>query len=149
MGLEPLAVARFRGLLQVLIPSTCASTPLRRPTLMHHGGMSDGLHSGFERFHFRPRYKLEVDPEFPGDGQWGCPVFGFDRDGRIMERFASRWGAPLTVRVQAPSQVWVGMFAAGGLGGLRGVFACPSPSGLCAVVDGEAYLVEVDHPERG
>jgi hypothetical protein len=37
----------------------------------------------------------------------------------------------------------------GGLGGVRGVFAAPSPAALCAVVDGLAYLVDVEAPADG
>jgi hypothetical protein len=58
-------------------------------------------------------------------------------------------GVPLIVRVTATQAGWVGMFAAGGLGGVRGVFAAPSRAVLCAVVDGLAYLVVVEAPADG
>jgi hypothetical protein len=103
----------------------------------------------FEPFEFEPAYAVEVDPEFPGTGEWGCPVHGFDRDGRVVAGFESRWGAPLVTSVVAPPGRWVGMFAAGGLGGVRGAFACPSPFMLCTLVDGVAYLVDVREPGRG
>jgi hypothetical protein len=81
----------------------------------------------FERFQFRPAYATEVNPEFPGNGDWGVPVFGFGRDGQVSETFESRWGAPLLVRVtRDSSEKWIGMFAAGGVAGVTGVFACPS-----------------------
>jgi hypothetical protein len=102
-----------------------------------------------ESFHFSPAYRVKVDPEFPGDGDWRLPVFGFDRDGRVVRKFESRWGVPLIVRVTATQAGWVGMFAAGGLGGVRGVFAAPSRAVLCAVVDGLAYLVDVEAPANG
>jgi hypothetical protein len=104
----------------------------------------------FERFEFRPAYEVEVGPEFPGDGDWGCPVFGFDRNGELMETFDSRWGTPVVVRVEPRSGgAWVGTFAAGGLGGVTGAFACPSPASLLLVVDGLAHLVDVAAPEQG
>ena len=106
----------------------------------------------FEPFRFQPAYAAEVDPEFPGDGDWGVPVFGFDRDGRVIEAMESRWGAPLVVRVTPESaHGWVGTFASGGAGagGVTGAFACPSTTDLCAVVDGQAYVVGVDRPAHG
>jgi hypothetical protein len=44
---------------------------------------------------------------------------------------------------------WVGQYAAGGLGGITGVYACPNPRQLCVVADGLAYLTDVDGPDRG
>lgn len=103
-----------------------------------------------ETFEFQPAYAVEVGPEFPGDGDWGCPVIAFDRSGELMETFDSRWGTPMVVRVEPNSGIaWVGMFAAGGLGGVRGVFACPSSGSLCVLVDGLAYLVEAAAPDQG
>jgi len=83
--------------------------------------------SGFDRQGFAPTYEIESDPEFPADGAWPCPVFAFDRDGRVGPEFVSRWGAPRIVRVlPAASSEWVGMFPSGGLSGVSGVFATPS-----------------------
>jgi hypothetical protein len=105
------------------------------------------------RFHWAssgPAYDVEVDPEFPGDGLWSSPVYAFDRDGQVQSDFVSRWGAPIIVHVQPEdSPSWVGMFPAGGLGGVSGVHATPSPRHLCVVVDGWAYLVRVDAPDEG
>jgi hypothetical protein len=89
--------------------------------------------------------------ELHAGGEWPCPVFGFDRDGHCVgEEFVSRWGAPLVVHV-VPSDrpEWIGMFPAGGLGGIDGVFAGPASTQMCAVVDGQAYLVCVDAPAAG
>ena len=62
----------------------------------------------------------------------------------------SRWGDPLVLCVKpVDSPEWVGMFPAGGLGGLSGVFATPSPQRICVIVDGLAYLVLVDAPGAG
>jgi hypothetical protein len=110
--------------------------------------MTDAL--GFERQGFSPAYEVEIDPEFPADGAWPLPVFAFDRDGRVRSEFVSRWGAPRILRVRpAASPEWVGMFPSGGLGGVSGVFATPSPERLCVLVDGEAFVVRVDAPAEG
>ena len=103
-----------------------------------------------EMFHFSPAFQVVVGPEFPGNGDWGCPVFCFGRDGRLQEPFDARWGAPTIVEVTPhDGERWVGQFAAGGLGGISGVFATPSPRLLCVVADGLAYLVGVDNAHRG
>jgi hypothetical protein len=102
----------------------------------------------FHRFGFEPAYEVDLDPEFPSAGDWPCPVFGFDHDGRVVSEFVSRWGTPLIVRV-APANAaeWVGMFPADGLSGVEGVFAGPGPQQMCVLVGGQAYLVQVDVPE--
>lgn len=82
-------------------------------------------------------------------GAWPCPVFAFDRDGRVGLEFVSRWGAPRIVRVlPAASPEWVGMFPSCGLGGVSGVRATPSPQRVCVLVEGRAYVVRVDAPEE-
>ncbi|RHA37746.1 hypothetical protein [Cellulomonas rhizosphaerae] len=106
--------------------------------------------NGFDRLGFSAAFEAEVDPEFPADGDWRRPVYAFDRDGDLQDEFVSRWGPPRIVRVQpAHSPEWIGMFAAGGLGVESGVFATPAPERLCVVVDGLAYLVNVDSPADG
>jgi hypothetical protein len=100
-----------------------------------------------ETFGFRVEYSVEIDPEFPGTGDWGSPVVGFDRSGRVMPEFDSRWGTPAVIRIEPYSGLpWVAMFAAGGLGSLRGVFATPASQRLAVVVDGLAYSVDVEEP---
>jgi hypothetical protein len=32
---------------------------------------------------FSPAFRIEPDPEEPWDGDWGCPVYGFGRHGRL------------------------------------------------------------------
>jgi hypothetical protein len=99
---------------------------------------------------FSSAYEVETDPEFPGDGDWGCLVCSYKADGTITQDFESRWGAPTILRVlpaSAPS--WVGMFPAGGLGGESGVFGCPSLNHMCVVANGAAYLVDVTTPHGG
>ncbi|PZS07042.1 MAG: hypothetical protein DLM55_11920 [Acidimicrobiales bacterium] len=101
----------------------------------------------FHHLDFNPAYRVEIDPEFPSDGDWRCPVFGFGSDGQVQREVISRWGAPLVVHVMPTfSPEWIGVFPAGGLGGARGVFAGPAPTQMCAVVAGQAYLVRVDVP---
>lgn len=104
----------------------------------------------FDALEFAPAYMCMVDPELPGDGRWGCPVYSFRHDGSVAgEPFRSRWGTPLIARfTQAGQSMWVGIFEAGGTGGVDGAFACPAPSAALAVCDGHAYLVDVQHPDR-
>lgn len=94
-----------------------------------------------------PDFEFTVDPEFPGDGDWGYPVFNFGRSGEPLSEPDSRWGRPTVVDIEARrSPRWIGMFAAGGLGAYRFVCATPSPELICVVVDGLAYLVDVNRP---
>lgn len=100
-----------------------------------------------EKSAFASSYTIEVDPEFPGSGDWGCPVVGFDRTGAVMPDFDSRWGAPFVVRIEPTGgDQWVAMLAAGGLGSLRGAFVTPAPQLLAVVVDGLAYLLDTRSP---
>ena len=103
----------------------------------------------FHTLGFAPAYSCQVDPELPGNGDWGCPVYGFSRDGsRAAEPFRSRWGTPIIVRFTLPdASTWIGMFEAGP-GGLDGAFACPSPLTALIACDGQAYLIEVTAPGR-
>jgi hypothetical protein len=104
----------------------------------------------FDVLEFVPAYDCEVDPELPGDGRWGCPVHSFRRDGGIAsEPFRSRWGAPMIARFTFADQgMWVGMFEAGGAGGIDGAYACPDSWAALVVCVGRAYLVDVRHPEH-
>jgi hypothetical protein len=96
---------------------------------------------------FVSAYTFEIDPEFPGDGRWDCPVVGFDRTGAAMANFDSRWGTPFVVRIRPDGgEEWVAMLAAGGLGGLREAFVTPNPHLLAAAVDGLVYLLDVRSP---
>lgn len=103
----------------------------------------------FDVLGFTPAYTCEVDPEFPGTGDWGCPHYGFDRNGPTTEPFRSRCGTPLIVWFHPAGQgPWVGSFEAGGMHALTGVFACPNPNGALIVCDGQPYLVDVTAPVR-
>lgn len=105
---------------------------------------------GLENFHFAPAFGVSVDPEFPGDGDWGCDVYGFGRDGLVEDDFHSAWGTPTIIEV-IPSEGdrWVGKYAAGGLGIASGLYATPDPFLLCVVVDGLAYMTDVRRPGEG
>jgi hypothetical protein len=103
----------------------------------------------FEPFDFRPAYEIEVDPEFPGDGDWHAPAFFFDRDKTVSQSPGdSRWGAPLVIRATVDQERWVGTFTAG-IDGVQGVFATPDPRRVCCVVAGLAYVVDVKDPGAG
>jgi hypothetical protein len=95
----------------------------------------------FERFDFRPAYEIEVDPEFPPDGDWHAPGFFFDRESAVSQ-------SPLVIRVVIDQERWIGTFAAG-IDGVRGVFATPDPHRVCCVVSGLAYVVNVMDPGAG
>lgn len=108
--------------------------------------MLDGV-TTFEVGGFQPGYAIEVDPEFPGDGDWGCPVVGFDRDGHVVEEFESHWGAPVVLRVVPEGgPVWVAMLPAGGLGSASGVFATPADSLVTVVAGDVAYVIDAQTP---
>jgi hypothetical protein len=101
----------------------------------------------FSTLGFKTSYSCETDPEFPAAGDWGCPSHGFARDGQATDPFRSRWGAPLIARFHlADGAEWVGLFEAGGMSGIDGVFACPAPGSALVVCDGQAYLVDVTIP---
>jgi hypothetical protein len=104
----------------------------------------------FDALEFAPAYDCEIDPELPGDGRWGCPVHSFSRDGSMAgESFRSRWGAPLIARFTSADQgMWLGMFEAGGAGGIDGAYACSDSWAALVISRGRAYLVDVRHPER-
>ena len=98
----------------------------------------------FEASGFIPNYEVEINPEFPGDGKWESPIYGFGRDGVLMEVFESRWGESHIAKVQpSVDPEWVGMFAAGGLGDFSGVFATPDPDQLILVASCLANLFNV------
>lgn len=143
------AVAADRGALHA------GGTPLERgdPSSSAVSGSYDPhvlTERRFEKFGFSPRFDATLDPEFPGDGDWHCEVFGFGRSGQIEPEFRSVWGTPMVVEVTSSTiPRWIGNFAAGGLGGVTGLFATPGAFQLCAVADGLAYVVDVRRPDLG
>jgi len=102
--------------------------------------------TGFDALGFDCHYEIAIDApmrEFPH--------FCFGRDGRHIEdfEFEERWGESLVVRIDpVAGPAWVGTFAAGGLGVVRGVYGTPSPRRVCVIVDGLAFLVGVGTPEQ-
>ncbi len=99
---------------------------------------------GFETGGFPVGYDAVAD-------EHATPTHCFGRNGRHVNDFDfdERWGAPLVVRIVPKSaSPWVGMFAAGGLGVIRGLYASPSPHRCCIVNDGLAFLVDVNAPEQ-
>jgi hypothetical protein len=114
-------------------------------TVLHNALVEVGEPASFPA---QSAFSFEIDPEFPGSGDWGMPVFRFSQQGRIEEDQESVWGTPFVVRVEprgAPA--WVGMFGSGGGGGLRGAYQCPTPTDLAVIVDGLPYVVDVRQAE--
>jgi hypothetical protein len=102
--------------------------------------------SAFDACGFEAKYRVIVEPETREGAE-----YAYGRNGKLIEEydFESRWGTPLVITVKSVAgPVWTGAFAAGGLGTVRGVYATPSPRHLCAIVDGLAYVVAVDSPDR-
>lgn len=103
-----------------------------------------------ERFHFDPSFSVLRDPDFPGNGDWGCEVLHFDRDGTVVDELRSPWGTPMVLEITPENDArWIATLEAGGLGGLTGLYATPSDSHLCALVDGLAYLVDTQPAGKG
>ncbi len=99
----------------------------------------------FEPLHFQPAFSVAVDPEFPGRGEWDCPVFSFAPDGEMAEAFRSPWGTPFIIEVTPHGGgKWVGAFP----NGSGRVYATPAPDLACVVGD-DAWLVDVRNPDAG
>jgi hypothetical protein len=97
---------------------------------------------------FTSDYKIELDPEFPGDGDWSCPTIGFAPGGVHGPFLESRLAAPVVVRVRPTGgPEWVASFAAGSGGTtFTGIFGSPSPDHALIVVDGQATLINMTSP---
>jgi len=96
---------------------------------------------------FATDYSCEIAPEFPGSGDWGCPVYRFAERPESVEKLA-HVGEPFVIRIRrVDGSEWVG-FLAGGISGLTGVYACPNPDQVCAVVAGSGYLVDTRAPSN-
>ena len=94
---------------------------------------------------FASNYSCEIAPEFPGSGDWGCPVYRFVERPELVERFA-QLGEPFVIRIRHDDgSEWVGLLARG-FYGLRGVYSCPNPDQICVVIDGSGYLIDTRSP---
>jgi hypothetical protein len=102
----------------------------------------------FEDLGFPHNYSVEVDPEFPGDGEWNCDTIGITANGLPTEFLNSQWGTPLVLRIiPNMGDEWVLSVSGGnGLTRVRGIFATPRPDEFLAVVDGAGLVVRVDDP---
>lgn len=113
-------------------------------------GMIRCVSAGFDDLGFPVAFAVDWEPDFPGDGSGGVGTIGFDRDGSVMADFRSAWGAPVAISLLPDDgPAWLGLFAAGGLGTLRGAFATASPRTILVLADGLAYLVDVLSPAAG
>jgi hypothetical protein len=98
-------------------------------------------------FAFAPDFRFEIDPPFPGDGDWHAEVFTFHVDGSVTADDEERSGRWVAVRVEPTARpAWIGMFAAGGGATHTGVYACADPTKLMVVASGLAYLVASERP---
>jgi hypothetical protein len=87
---------------------------------------------------FAPSYELDIDPEFPADGNWSVPEF----------RFGYRSSNTLTLRIRPKAAMpWVVSFAVETRGRLMsGLYACPNPGHLFVAAGTAAYLVRAAEP---
>lgn len=96
--------------------------------------------SPITNFDFPAAYHAEVLAELPGRGS----VVELSREGRTVD------GGVLFEVISAGGNVWCGLAANGPEtvgGALSGLYSTPSPTRLCVVARGAAYLVEADGPE--
>jgi hypothetical protein len=102
----------------------------------------------FEPLGFRHDYSIELDPEFPGDGEWDCQAVGFSAEGEPLGFLESPWGIPLVLRVipQAGNDWVLSISGGNGLTSLRGIYATPQPDVFLAVVDGAGLFVRATDP---
>ena len=83
---------------------------------------------GFER-----RYEVEINPEYPRDGNWRVPHVHFGDKGRDA----------LTLRLRPErGQEWVATFALEDRGLLTGVYACPNPEQVMVATGRAAFLLD-------
>jgi hypothetical protein len=86
---------------------------------------------------FAHSHEVEINPEFPPAGDWGCPTFAFGARGEDS----------LTIKVR-PWQggSWVASFALETRGFLNGVYACPNPGQLVVFAGWTALLMQAADP---
>jgi len=88
---------------------------------------------------FTHSYEVEINPEFPPAGDWGCPTFAF----------GARRADSLTIKVR-PWQggPWVASFALETGGVLNGSYACPHPGQLLILTGSDAFLMPAGEPAK-
>lgn len=98
---------------------------------------------------FGASYAVEVDPEFPGDGNWDIPLYCYTQEGRLTDN-PEPLGTPTVLRITCQSGLtWVAKFQDRGIGGVSGVYHCPSADDLIVAIHGVTFLVATPEPERG
>lgn len=86
---------------------------------------------------FAPSYQVDVNPEYPPEGEWGAPSYLLG--GKAKD---------LTIKVR-PDRIkpWVASFAVEGNGHyVNGLFACPNPRQLLVATGIDAFLIDVTQP---
>lgn len=99
--------------------------------MSQHGAVLEFTDLGFS-----PLYSIDVDPPFPGDGDWGAREIRVHRDADLVIRVRPSTGEP-----------WVAFFATERRGLHVGVHGCPNPDHLLVCNGLEAYLIDTNDPE--
>jgi hypothetical protein len=107
------------------------------------------MESTLEDLGFSPAFQVEPDPEEPWDGGWACPVYGWDRHGRLAPDFVMGLRSSVVRVIPDRGSEWIGMFVGGADGGLSGFYGCPSQDYLCVAAEGLAYVLDVTAPSEG
>lgn len=104
----------------------------------------------FDDLGFPHDFELELEPEFPGDGDWSGPTRGFSTNGGSTAFLESSWGAPTIVRIRpAGEPPWTASFPGGSLGSsFRGFFGVPSAHHVLVVMDGWGAIVDARSAEE-
>jgi len=98
---------------------------------------------------FSPIYRCQIDPEFPGAGDWGYAALEFAYPHSKQQTASSRspMSQPLIVRITADDGLgWVGTFGGWDEWGMRAAYACPHPEMLLIVAGGVGYLLNIRNP---
>jgi hypothetical protein len=66
---------------------------------------NNGYVSALDHVGFSHEYRIELDPEFPGNGVWACPTIGFTASGIRTDFLDSPWGTPVVVALSI-TEAW-------------------------------------------